>query len=473
MKIKLENQHVAVVGAFSSYNTAESLCRALMNHGASGTSRKIVTATTLVVEGKAQERYYRNKSVLLANARGVPVLDEEQVKALLDAGELDLADAGPLAGGDEDVSELVAEARSLLDGPTTSAVWSGVIALVDECDPDQLDELVAYLKPQLERREVGRFDRWVPAEDDPVRQTADSDFFRFLLRGVLRVAPPSWTMAGVEEDSPRLGLVEALSARELKLETKQLLALLGRGSLTGLRSLDLDGSRVTKTFWKKAPTLPAFQQLEQLRFQLKSKGDFASVFEAAPELPNLTKLFVDYGKHMDDEPYSALLRSPMTAHVSTLSIGHEDNINGIYHGGPHRETPFLVEALRDGALPALREVELYDYSLYALVEEFVKHPELLEWVETLSLVAPDRYTTVPLLGLSRLDFNGLGELDLTGINAEHRLLGRDDSIEYNRAQALEHLPGSRLVETVERLRLGDISSPELVDALDGQVELVG
>lgn len=459
MKIELSGQHIVVVGAFKHFASADALCSRLGANGAASARRSIVQASTLVVEGKAQKTYSPNKNVLQGKARGLPILDEEQVIKLLKEGFIELEEEAHMVEGDEAVGGLIGDARALLDGPPTSETWTGIIELVDACADEQLELLVDYLEPQLERWEIDRYARWIPAAKAPVRALANSDFFRWLERGSLRVAPPHWIARAVEADSPKLRLIDTISLRELKIGGSQALKLLGQASLTNLRYLDLHDSKLTKTFWKKAPLLPSFQGLKSLRVSAFTV-EFADVIKEAPELPNLERVALEYGYFGKARAFTTLLSAPMTRHVKTVSVT-----------GPN-EVDYIFGALQQDGLPFLEELEIWTYELPRPMRAALEHKSIAQHVSRVSIVAADEYTDAYLNELCALEYHDIDELDLSGINAESRLLGREAKIEGHRAQALRLLPGSNMVKTVKRLRLGDLWSAELAAALDGQVELI-
>lgn len=460
MKIELKGQHIVVVGAFKHFSSADALCSSLGRAGAASARRNIVQESTLIVEGKAQKTYTPNSNVLQGKARGLPILDEEQARELIEKGFIELEEEGHLAEGEDDAGGLIGDARALLDGAPTSATWSGIIALVDSCADDQLEMLVDYLEPQLERWQIDRHARWVPAAKDSVRALAKSDFFRWLQRGSLRVAPPHWVARAIEADSPRLRLVDTISLRELKVGGSQALKLMGRESLTNLRHLDLHDSKMTKTFWKKAPLLPSFQGLKSLRVSTFT-ADFADLIKDAPEQPNLERIALNYGYGAKERGFKGLLSSPIARQVKTVSIDDPDVVDPIFW------------AREEGGLPHLEEIEICTYELPRPLGWVLAHEDLAEHVSRVSIVAADEYTDAYLHQLIALEYQDIDELDLTGINAESRLLGREAKIAAHREQALTLLPNSNMVKTVKRLRLGDLWSAELAEALKGKVEFVG
>ncbi len=354
------------------------------------------------------------------------------------------------------------EADAILEGGATSETWGAIIRLVDARSGEELEELVDHLEAELARWKVGRHDRWIVTDHDPIyaKSGVSSVFFSRLQRGSMRVAPPHWVKQATTEGSPRLRLVDAVSLGELKLNSTQALKLLGREELVNLRHLDLHDTKLTKTFWKKAPLLPALQRLESLRVSILHE-DLAAAVEAAPSLPKLRRLAIGQSYSPKPQRIGALLGSDMVAGVEVVALETSNNGRA------------LLDTLRASGLPELREIEIGSPDLFdSPLEPLLGYEELASRIETITILSVEHLTPIDFSALAALDFGGVGELDLSGVNAEHRLRGRAEHVEVNRAGALEHVPGSNLAETVKRLRLGDLWSPELAAALDGQVELV-
>ncbi|MEM9877262.1 MAG: BRCT domain-containing protein, partial [Myxococcota bacterium] len=103
-------------------------------------ARSVGPKTDFLIAGSAPGKSKLRK----ARTLGIPVLDADQLAALLSGSEVEV-DGEVVTSGDASVRDLIGEARATLDGQPTSEVWSSLVAIVDSCAPEQLPALVDFI----------------------------------------------------------------------------------------------------------------------------------------------------------------------------------------------------------------------------------------------------------------------------------------------------------------------------------------
>ncbi len=207
MRIELEESHVAVTGTFKRFGSTEQVVSRLIAAGALSAGRGRTPQVTVVVWGRshANTRVPSGgtanvpKMVKQLRLRGLPILNEEQLVELLAEGSVTVDAEGLASRGEERLSGLLGQARSLLDGTPSSQTWSAIVRLVEACDVGERGALVDYLSPQLARwRAVAPHDQWVLPVDDPLRVGLPRVFFDQVPVGTVRVAYPRWIYDALE-----------------------------------------------------------------------------------------------------------------------------------------------------------------------------------------------------------------------------------------------------------------------------------
>ncbi len=88
-----------------------------------------------------------------AATRGIPVIDTDTLRRLLDGEEIEL-EVDVVEQGDASLDDLIGEARAALDGKPDSQMWVRILRMVDTCDPAYLPELIDYLEPHIARWDI-------------------------------------------------------------------------------------------------------------------------------------------------------------------------------------------------------------------------------------------------------------------------------------------------------------------------------
>lgn len=298
-----------------------------------------------------------------ASSRGINLLTEEEVHALMRGEDIDVDRAGKR--GERSVDELLGQARGLLDRPMSPAIWTELVALLDACQLSQQEVLVNYLEPQLERWE--RPDVRARAQkvfakkalasggaDDEEREEVKNALY-FLSRQPaksMRYAPEHWMgemMQGVP--SPKYRLVCDLDLRFTNAPQEKIHQMLIHPELTGLSALSLHTS-----------DLPSRDNIAAILghdnfagVQFFSPGNVglrrvkqitvATETRLAPRVLDFWDR-IDLGSHSTSEEkmLCALVRAPCSEQVETLILSQ---------GGP--TIRYLIEEITEhDLLPRLR-----------------------------------------------------------------------------------------------------------------------
>jgi len=264
-----DGKAIVLAGRFST--SALALQQQLEALGAEVT-RHVSSRTDFVITGSRPGR----EKLTLASRLGVNLLTEDEARALMRGEDVEVDRVGRL--GERSVDELLGQARGLLDRPMSPVVWQEIIALLDDCKPEQQEVLVGYFEPQLEK--WAQPDVRAHAQEVVARQAlAMGDEDREALRQALyslsrqppqsvRFAPEPWKGEMMQRvPSAKYRLVRSVDLRHGSAPQKKILQLLTHPELTGLRELDLD-----------AHTLPGKANIDALL----THDNFASIEHFSP-----------------------------------------------------------------------------------------------------------------------------------------------------------------------------------------------
>ncbi len=426
-----------------------------------GHNRKNVTRTTdyVVSNGKACKELSR------AHALGTRIITQAQFEGLL-AGEPlpELEVSTPDVG----VNDAFGQARSVFQDPTmhTRQRWGRVVELLDACEPDALEALTHYVDTFIARGERdAHFDGLFPYDYN------DEDCFRFFGR-----APTHW-YAGLAdgERSPKYRLVRELDLLTGGLTGNMVARMIDHPDLSGLQRLCLSSERLpTSGLIKRLCQSDSLDDLRCLGLPMlgeKAVGYFEAHGQESRTLEMLDLTALDaLSKERKDLPalLDRLCRVPFFSTIKMLCLPM------MYY---YQDLTVSLDALlRDELLPELEHLHVGGsmYSSWSLQKKVLIHPKVQERVRRLSCgiaLNPDYMNQVHAFRECwQVDYSGhLELLDLSGIvpgklheGAKRR---SPETVDAVRACIAEHLPGSKLLESVDALHLGFWLTSDLQDAL--------
>lgn len=449
MRLELKGQAVYITGRLTRYTSQRELERALRAGGATTTSDVNLTTTALIVgagwTGKVQ----------LAAARGLPILTEDHAAQLLAQGFIELEDAPAPAPVARDAA--IGELRPALSGTPTPQAWSEILALLDRCPPEQLDELVDYVDAQTGRWDIPADLRWTPAGEDAAPQ---GDWNIQQPIGELRMTPFRWLVEMLKgADSPKHRVLRGLGLRGAAAKNADVVKLLTLPSLSRLTTLDLSAN-LSVTIWKRLYEAPCTHNLHTLALiatDIEHKKAIQAATDAALPALRTLRLSTCYHSPINDD-LGVLFTTPWAARITSLELDR----GGEYLGA--------LTSYNDNvsSMPALKTLHLQLVSYFNKLSEQL--PANVHPVETLSLGAQlseghaanmrnlfDR--AVP--GFSRLDLSRMAQLHEHSLPAPEVARIRDllaDAL-------LRTLPNSPVVQGISTIKLGRWYTPRLADAL--------
>ncbi len=341
MKIELEGTTFCVTGNFDNHQNTRTVEAALRAAGG-----KTMKSMGLKVEALVFGGGYTQKTQT-ARDRGIPILREAELDRLLAEGSVEIDFEPPtVEGGEASVDELLGEVRGVLAEAPGPALWLKIVALVNQCDPEQVGPLVDYVN--------GHIEHW------PAHQAT------------LCVAPKEWIVTMIQgQDTPAYGLVRRLNLSDVAVNTTGFKKLLGCVSLDALTSVDVAvEKKLTKTAFKALAAHARFASLDELVV-----GFFDEGCAQALDVPaSLTALgcYPDVYWRVDAPTYDVLFGAAACAGVKRLSFYARS-------GWGSGVADVLARLADDAMLPAMDHFEI----------DFVHHgrsvgmnpmsPDTLEW----------------------------------------------------------------------------------------------
>ena len=187
------------------------------------------------------------KAAITARARGLPVFSVEQVIEGAKFGYIDYRE-----GEEEEVAsreeasmgELIGVARGLLATPEldASSLWTGVMEIVERCEPEELPPLLHYLSDALERTRVRLDVAWKPSPRHPLLSKVSSKWASGCSKLDVRVAPPAWIFEMTRQDPayhPKHGLCRVLNLDLVGGHDEQLQKIFGNPHLDRIVALNM------------------------------------------------------------------------------------------------------------------------------------------------------------------------------------------------------------------------------------------
>ena len=253
------------------------------NFAMSGNVRKLdadTLATLKTMGGRHTNLHYAHyfiagtnpgKIAIEARAKGLPIFSVEQVVKGAKFGYIDYREEEekPIEE-DAGMSELIGVARSLFAEPDLDAsrLWTGVMEIVDRCDPEELPPLLHYLSSAIARTQIRLDKPWKPSPRHPLLSKVSTKWSLGCTKRDVRVAPPAWIFEMTRQDPayhPKHGLVRALNLDLIGGHDEQLHKIFSNPHLDTIVSLNMGRHVVySHDLLGKLDQYPALHHVEEL-----------------------------------------------------------------------------------------------------------------------------------------------------------------------------------------------------------------
>ena len=325
-------KHIVFTGRFESISGREAGRRLAQAGGV--VSAAVSDKTDALFAGQDHGANYHQ-----AQIRGVPILDEAALVAVLAGGDLDALIARERSKPAPVLPDDALAQFTALDLTTpTRARWEQITTLLDRCGPELAEVAVDYLTEATEH--------WDGDLELSRRRSYESR------SAEVRRAPRAWVDAILRgEDHPKYRLVRILDLSGLKLTGKVANHLFDCPHLANLRLLRLDDNpTLPATFFKNLADAPLFAHLTHLpvRGMRLNKSHVAALATAA-HLRNLTHLGLTEARFDSDESLATLLDAPTWAELQCLDYRH-------VHARYTRNSSGLAALVANPAATALRSL---------------------------------------------------------------------------------------------------------------------
>jgi hypothetical protein len=290
--LKLNQATFYIAGTFE-HGAQRDVAMLIEAHGGKATRVFRTSVVTCLVAGKRCDSY-KNK----ARSRDIPIINEAQLMMLIERGELELTPEEFIAT-EFDISQAIAELRSIFDGPPSSKTWTRCVEIIEQCDASHEAELIAYMTPFLHRWDALKMKPWQPPKKHAMMSGISTTFWpSALLAPELRVAPPIWILEMLRgEYSPKHSLARLINIHYAHANSGRLVALLKNPHLTRMHTLVLGKQNTCgKGFFQTLRTHPNSRSIHTLYIDIYDEQARAYFLEvmANPthELTSIERLYV-------------------------------------------------------------------------------------------------------------------------------------------------------------------------------------
>ena len=362
MRIDIEGTTFCVSGNFKNFQNTRTVEAKLREQGGK-TSKSMGVKTQVLIAGNG---YVPKRQTAID--RGLPVLEEAQLKKLLEDGnlEIDFEEPGAVVG-DADLDELLGEVRGLLAQSPSSTLWNALVGVLDQCQPEQAEALASYVQDHISR--------WSDREK------------------LFCVAPHHWqvNMAnGVE--SPLYALLYRLDLNKAKLKSTAVKKMIALEHLQHIKHLDLAvDKKLTKTVFRQLAKDPKFSTVEHLCLGFIEES-FAKEFDDGGELTNIKTLGLypsDYWR-VEESDYRALFASQTLENVERIVLYSR------HSWGSGTAIPLAL--LQDRSLlPSFSHLEI-NFASFGNCTNNPLSPQLLSWT-----VNPNENSNISVEAIERIE----------------------------------------------------------------------
>ena len=377
MKIEIDKTTFCVTGDFKKFQNTRTVGAKIEAAGG-----KVMKSMGQKVQVLVYGSGYTRKTET-ANDRGLPIIREADLDALLEQGWVEIDFETPtMEGGSSSVDELLGEVRSVIAKPASRRLWRELVGLIDQCDVEQVGPLVDYIEDHL--------DRW--PEELQLHRAPTRDWIASMSRG---------------EDSPAYRLIKRLDLGEVDLNSTGFKKILSCKSISNATLLDIAvDKKLTKTAFRALSQSEHFASLEQLTLGYFDEA-CARELDTGGQLTNLTSIGCypsDYWR-VDDEWYKVLFETDACSRVERLVFyrrnGWSSGVADVFEQVGH-----------DGALPAFSHLE-FDFVRFGLSMTNPLTADTITWaLERASEAARARVKTLTIRANVRGFYSKDGHISL-------------------------------------------------------------
>jgi hypothetical protein len=295
----LKGKTVVVTGTLKSMGRAEAQ-RKLEAIGAR-VSKSVSNKTDILFAGRAVGSKYDQ-----AEMRGIPILDESALLALLEGADIESLIQGEQEPAQEPPKDALEKFTSLDLQKPDPKTWEQITTLLDQCGVEVAAVAVDHLLGAL-----AGWDGELVVDTYTRRRTTE-----------VRVAPASWVSEILRgEEHPKLRLARVLDLGRLKLTGKVANHIFACPSLASVQLLKLDHEKkLPGTFYNKLCSEKLFSRLTHLSLSEAKLGKaHAAAFAGATTMGDVTHLGLGSTRFDAEASLETLLGSPAWA-----SLQHVD-----------------------------------------------------------------------------------------------------------------------------------------------------
>ncbi|HAA56235.1 MAG TPA: hypothetical protein DCE42_15835 [Myxococcales bacterium] len=337
MKLKLKKSNVFYTGKIKGHTKIS-----LIDFIAKAGGNSVFSINKEIDVFLAGERASQKK-IDKALSLGLVVLQGEQIDTFLENGELEF---------DEDANKrsfdyIIGDARALLAKGMSRTIWDELSTLIDECEAEQIDELLAYVRTHIEawpscmRLEEGeRIGSWEFMYDGIFGDCA----------GEQRRLTKTWLAEVVNgEQHEKHKLCQALSFTVAGLNSTLSAKVFDNPSISHIKVFDVgwwtDQFEKKKSFYKKMASATNLQNVETLVMSRAPEGAFDLLLKAT-SLPALKAIHLKRETYLlkEADKGARLFSGPWAKQLECVGINQPE------------QYAYLAEHIDE--FPSLKEVAL-------------------------------------------------------------------------------------------------------------------
>ena len=469
MQVQLEGKVFVFTGKLTKMTRHEA--QSLIASKGARIGKSVGTKTDYVIVGERPSGKY-----IKAKNMGIPILSEDDFKALMEGDEVEVEDIG--AAGDRSIDELLGELRSVMDGAPSAPMWEAIVRLVDECREEDVATLTNYVNGYIQRWSEESMKGQKGAAFDAGfdgKRIQGSWWYRSKLKGAgvngeLRVAPEAWVGQMTQgAESAKFELVRALDFHASEANMTSLKKVVEHPNLTHLQTIVFPEHRApTKTLVKTLCTHKNCESLAHIVFSGFTEAVVEAFEKSGTKARGITSVDLTdatteswYKRRPKSELIARLFATPVFSTLESVrfppSSASEDFLDLLWN---QKSNPKLHRI----ELPALTKENVH------FVEALFAHPMYEAQIDELELPQflidynkRSRATRFEKFNVL-LDIEPSKRLKLLDLSSLRFYKAEKKAATVNK-DLLAILPSSKLLGQVDKLVLGDWATDELVEAL--------
>lgn len=470
MQVQLEGKVFVFTGKLTKMTRREA--HSLITSKGASIGKSVGTKTDYVIVGERPSGKY-----IKAKNMGIPILTEDDFKALMEGDTVEVNDIG--AAGDRSIDELLGELRSVMDGAPSAPMWEAIVRLVDACREEDVVTLTNYVNGYIQRWSEASMKGQTGAAFDAGfdgKRIQSVWWYRSKLKGAgvngeLRVAPEAWVGQMTQgAESAKFELVRALDFHASEANMTSLKKVIEHPNLTHLQTIVFPEHRpLTKTLVKTICTHKNCASLAHISFSGFTEDVVAAFEKSGKTVRQITSVDLTdattegwYKHRPESELFARLFATPLFSTLECVRF-------------PPSKSEHLLDLLwEQSSNPKLHRVELpaltkenvnfvealFAHPMYeAQIDELELPKFLIDYTKRARATRFEKFNTV-------LDLEPSKRLKLLDLSSLRFYKAEKKAATVNK-DLLATLPSSKLLSRVDKVVLGDWATDELVEALKG------